>query len=269
MSEKLGSYSLNVFQEKEQELQRLKTQANVFLEQEKKIWIQSGLNSNMEVLDVACGCGISSSELSKLAFAGGVTGVDINPELLEIAKFNQKLEKINNLRFQEGNIYDLNFLGQEIFDFVYARFIFQHLFEPMKALNNIYNVLQPGGIICLLDIDDAWFTLYPEPSNLTSFCQMSAVVQKEKGGDRYVGRKLNTYLKNAGFIDVQTSIYTLSTDNISMKDFLDLSVRFRSEFMPLSSREAIDKELQEIYSLTTIPNAWGVVGIFITTGRRS
>ncbi|MBW4455979.1 MAG: methyltransferase domain-containing protein [Nostoc indistinguendum CM1-VF10] len=267
MIKKNNSYLLDNFFEKEKELERLKQQATAIIDHEKIIWSQAGLTASMNVLDLACGPGIISCELAKFVTSGKVTGFDLSETLLEIARCYQNIERVENVFFRQGDIYQTNFVEQT-FDFAYARFIFQHLSEPNKALQNIYQVLKPDGILCIVDIDDAWLTLYPEPASFSSLNQKAARGQQSKGGDRHVGRKLSTYLQTAGFTNVRTSVHVFTTDDIKMKAFLDITVGFKHEMIPLEQREIAIQELKDIYSVLDNPHAWGGVGVFVTTGRR-
>ena len=85
---------------------------------------------------------------------------DINEELIAVAHQAKASENVSNAAFAVGNVYALA-LPDNQFDFVYARFLFQHLERPQEALANVRRVLKPGGILCVLDIDDNWTSFSP------------------------------------------------------------------------------------------------------------
>jgi len=50
-----GSYKFGRFEKNAEELERLKLQATIALDTEKKAWETAGLKPGMQVLDIACG----------------------------------------------------------------------------------------------------------------------------------------------------------------------------------------------------------------------
>ncbi|GAG89546.1 unnamed protein product, partial [marine sediment metagenome] len=117
--------------------------------------------------------------------------VDLSEDLLNEARAYLTSRGIGNAKFQQGDVYSLDeSLG--FFDFIYTRFLFQHLADPKKALSKILPRLSPGGRLCVVDIDDAWLTLHPEPAGFHRFTKQAAEGQARNGGDRNVGRKLRT-----------------------------------------------------------------------------
>lgn len=260
-----GSYSVSDFRETRAEIERLEKQATISLELEKKIWLKYGLKNDTKVLDLACGLGILSCEMAKIAENGFVVGVDISEELLEKARYFKELKNIKNIRFQAGDIYDKNMVAEK-FDWIYARFLFQHLYEPNKALSNIHSFLNPGGKICIVDVDDRWLTFSPDSDIYISFTEKAAEGQKQNGGDRFVGHKLGQYLHNAGFGEIRTDIIPLTTADLGAKTFLDLTTGFKSEQIVIEQKEEAKKELEKIYDNLKAPFNWGAIGIFIATG---
>ena len=77
------------------------------------------LLQGQSVLDVGCGPGTISADLARLVAPGGVTGIDLAPEVVEVAR--QSAEGIDgvDLAFQVGDVYQLSF-DDSSFDVVYA-----------------------------------------------------------------------------------------------------------------------------------------------------
>lgn len=98
-------------------------------------------SSGKNLLDVACGTG-SHALLLKNNFQ--VLGLDINPEMLKIAK-----EKIPDMEFIEGNMKNLD-LNQS-FDVVICMFSainYNTSYNELeKTLQNFYDSLEKGGIL--------------------------------------------------------------------------------------------------------------------------
>lgn len=272
MGTQRGSYRYDSLEEKVQveEFERLYRQASTLLEIERDLWPGLGLVTGKKVLDIGCGSGIISRELSKQVYPAQVTGLDVSQVLLDKAKIvcatQQSLE--DNVDFAQGSVYDLPFLDDS-FDVVYARLLFQHLNEPLKALKNIFRVLKPGGTLCILDVDKGWSGTYPEPK--TSSALDEAIIKKQlaQGGDPWVGRKLSSYLNASKFKQVKTTVTLVDSDQLGLQNFfgmLSLGKSYqekKNEFTRL--KEKVRPELQ---ALIDSPYAWSGFGLFVVTGQK-
>lgn len=262
-----GSYKFGMFEKNTEELERLKLQATIALKQEQEIWHQSGLKPGMHVLDLACGPGFTACELAKVVGKGQVTGVDINEELIATAHQARESEGVENVSFQLGNLYDLN-LPENTFDFVYARFVLQHLEKPEIALSNVWKVLKPGGVLCILDIDDNWTSFSPESDAFIKFIRTAGAGQKRKGGNRLIGSQLFGLLTKAGYQNVSTRIRPITTEDLGVKYFLGVAILFRLEFLTKLQTLLMLPQLRKIKKAAADPNAWGALGVFATTGTK-
>jgi SAM-dependent methyltransferase len=267
MTNDAGSYAFGAFHENERELDRLKRQAKVALKLEQAIWARAGLKPGTHVLDLACGPGVISCELARaVGPEGTVLGIDYSADLLLEAERLRVSEGLTNIAFQQGNVYQLQ-LAPRSFGFVYARLLMQHLADPAAALAGLRGVVECGGIVCLVDIDDSWLCLAPELEAFTSFTRAAAEGQRQRGGDRHVGRKLGPLLHSAGFHDVHTEVQVITSHDIGLRTFLDITTGFKREQIPPERREAAEAELEAIYGLLERPEAWGAVGVFVATAR--
>jgi len=97
------------------------------------------------VLDIGCGTGRCIKTL--IDKGAIITGCDISPEMLKIAK-----KKFLNVEFAEGDIENLPF-KDDCFDVVLASFLIVHLKSLQKAFDEVYRVLKPGGIFILTNIN--------------------------------------------------------------------------------------------------------------------
>ena len=262
-----GSYDFGNFDQNQNELARLKRQAAIVSELEAKVLRDAGLKSGMRVLDLACGPGIVSVLLAEAVAPAEVIGVDLSESLLDEARAYAASRSASNVRFQQGNVYSLDdSLGQ--FDFIYTRFLFQHLADPETALRVIRSRLAPGGKLCVADIDDTWLTLHPEPDGFRSFTEQAARGQAANGGDRQVGRKLGGMLQAAGLQEVAVQVTTVSSRQLGMRNFLDITTGFKKEQVPASHAKQAEQELRAIYQLAEDEQAWGFVAVFVATGTR-
>ncbi|MGB7251156.1 MAG: methyltransferase domain-containing protein [Phormidesmis sp.] len=296
-----GSYLYESFQSqaKVQEFDRLYRQASILLTAERALWPTVGIVSGQQVLDLGCGPGVITRELAKQVYPAQVTGLDISQTLLDQgqrAYAEQRRDNDQNgyqngldlavsekVTFQQGNVYSLPFAA-ESFDVVYARLLFQHLSEPLDALQSIWHVLKPGGVLCILDVDDDWFSLYPEPAAFAQLRQAIVQRQRSQGGDPCIGRKLGHYLTQADFTQVNTAVVPVHSDQLGLANFFEL-LSLGSQYQEPSSGpepalEGSEKTAKDaitplraqaqsnIRSLMNGTYAWAGFGLFVVTGRK-
>ena len=85
------------------------------------------LSSESHLLDVGCGPGTITAGLG--AYCQQVTGVDAEPSIVEHAANHARNEEIQNVSFELGSAYDLQW-PDHTFDVVYAHQVLQHLGGP-------------------------------------------------------------------------------------------------------------------------------------------
>ena len=92
------------------------------------------------VLDVACGTGVLTRELSKRVGPGGaVTGLDLNEGMLSVAR--RILPEAN---WRQGDAAALPF-EDDSFDVVASQFALMYFTDRVAALKEMWRVLAPGG----------------------------------------------------------------------------------------------------------------------------
>ena len=104
------------------------------------------------VLDIGCGTG--NLTLRILGKGAKVVGMDINPDMICIAK--QKIEKSgfkDSVEFREEGVSELSSESDYMYDAVVSGLCFSELSddEQKYALKQIYRVLKPGGLLLLAD----------------------------------------------------------------------------------------------------------------------
>ena len=100
------------------------------------------LQTDDSVLDLACGYG--NTAITARAIGAKVTGVDITPKLLALAKEEEKISSISGIDWKEGDVEDLPF-EDESFDVILSTF--GHIFAPNQELagKEMVRVLKKGG----------------------------------------------------------------------------------------------------------------------------
>jgi malonyl-CoA O-methyltransferase len=100
------------------------------------------------VLDAGCGTGYFCQFAEKNG-ASKITGVDLSPAMIEIAKKNCHKTEFKCLDFSSHS------LGENLFDFVICALVLGHITNLDSVIKNISKALKSGGIFLLTDFHPA------------------------------------------------------------------------------------------------------------------
>ena len=205
----------------DRELARLRQQALLSWDKEIMALRRLGLTDGMAVLDVGGGPGFVTEQLLAALPASGVTMIDRDPALIAQARGYLQPGAGDRLAIVEASVMDSG-LPDDSFDFALARLVFQHLPDPVGAAREIRRVLKPGGRLVVADIDDKLQLYDPpnEPEIDAIFSRLDAD-QEDKGGSRFIGRRLPRILREAGFVDLQLESVLLHSDIMGMGPLAD------------------------------------------------
>jgi ubiquinone/menaquinone biosynthesis C-methylase UbiE len=189
--------------ESDEEALRLDIKTDGKMVEKQAIW--AGIKPGMRVADICYGSGKTTSILHKLVQPGGtVIGVDGSEKRIAYAK---KHYCDKGIVFEYKNILNpLDDLG--MFDFVWMRFLLEYYrTNSFEIVKNIYKIVKPGGILCLIDLDYNCLSHYGIPPKLekTLFSIMK-YVEENANFDPYIGRKLYSFLYALDFQDIDISV---------------------------------------------------------------
>jgi ubiquinone/menaquinone biosynthesis C-methylase UbiE len=111
--------------------------------------IAARLHGASDVLEVAPGPGYFAIELAKLGNFH-ITALDISKTFIEIATANARQAGVA-INFQLGNASAMPFADNS-FDLIYCSAAFKNFSEPVKALDEMFRVLRPGGQAIIHDL---------------------------------------------------------------------------------------------------------------------
>ena len=189
--------------ESSSEIRRLEMKTDFESLKQQALW--AGLKEGMKVLDIGCGSGITSSYLAEITGEeGSVTGIDASDE--RIAHAEREYGK-SNLHFIRQDIYEpMDYTDK--FDFIWVRFFLEyHRSRSADIVRKLKELLAPGGIMCLVDLDHNAMNHYEMPEKLEkALWGMMQKLQTEKDFDPYAGRKLYSYLFDLGFDDIDVKL---------------------------------------------------------------
>jgi len=201
------------------EMERLEQQAALAWREESRI-VADLAHDGMAVLDAGCGSGAATAQLRSLLPSSRIAGVEVNPELLAVAR--DRFAADPRTAILEGNLRDVATVtaGAAPFDFAYARFVFQHLAEPVAIARSLRTVLRPGGRLAVCDVDGGmWGAAVPDYENLSAAAyRRLGASQAQAGGDRLIVRKLPRILREAGYTDVTVRPYAYTVDEYGIDE---------------------------------------------------
>jgi phosphatidylethanolamine/phosphatidyl-N-methylethanolamine N-methyltransferase len=112
-------------------------------------YVLTSLNipSGANVLEVGIGTGLS---LPAYPSHCDVTGVDLAPEMLELARQKAVENGWRHFRFLEMDALDLKF-PDDSFDFVTSFHVISVVPDPVRMMREIHRVCKPGGTIVIIN----------------------------------------------------------------------------------------------------------------------
>jgi ubiquinone/menaquinone biosynthesis C-methylase UbiE len=180
------------------ETKRLELQSRVFENETVLTLKRAGINTGMRCIDLGCGIGDTTFLISKMiGERGRAIGLDSSPERIAICKKRMAREKIRNVSFIVDDVCDTAF-EDNAFDFVFSRFLFQHLMDPKKAVNEMLRLRRRGGIIGAEEfVHGSWFSDPPDPS-IDKLRRSYIRIAKMNGSDPLIARKLPGLFADVG-----------------------------------------------------------------------
>jgi ubiquinone/menaquinone biosynthesis C-methylase UbiE len=157
-------------------------------------------NGSQRFLDVGCGNGLVSRYLAR-EYDGEVTGIDIDPEQIELARRDSA--GVENVCFLEDDAAELPFPDNS-FDIVFSLGALHYISNWLDVLKEIKRVLKPDGYFVYADI------IYPErvtradSSSPVSFGLVTVDVNE-----------MNSFLEKFGF----TTIHSETTNLLVCRNY--------------------------------------------------
>ncbi|GAB3905326.1 methyltransferase domain-containing protein [Kibdelosporangium lantanae] len=109
----------------------------------------AGVQGNDEVLDIGCGPGWTTRQLAGRVPGGQVLGIDLSPQLLELARGRAAEEGLGNVTFEQADA-QVEAFPEGHFDVVVSRNGAQFFGDPVAAYGNIHRATKPGGRLVLM-----------------------------------------------------------------------------------------------------------------------
>lgn len=169
------------------------------------------------VLDVGSGLGQMTRAIARALGARQlVVGVEQNSEqLAEACRQAAQAKEAGLVDFRPGSAYELPISAEEqgSFDLVHARFLLEHVRDPLRIVQQMARAVRIGGQVVLVDDDHDLLRLWPSCPPYERAWEAYWRSYSEIGCDPLVGRRLGALLYEAGLerVAVQTIFYGAHT----------------------------------------------------------
>ena len=183
----------------DEETERLIEQSRLFEPITRRFLTSAGIGRGMRVLDIGSGAGDVSLIAAELVGPEGqVVGVDMNADILEIARTRVREAGHENVEFRSGDVQTLDLGGQ--FDALVGRLVLMYLPDPVAMLKQMLNRVRPGGIVMFQEIDFTITQAYKHPDTplMGQLGDWIVEVFERSGANATMGMELYRVLTEAG-----------------------------------------------------------------------
>ena len=109
------------------------------------------LKNGEKVLDLGCGAGHETIQAAmQVGELGETFGLDITPEMLEMARQNAREQEISNICFVYSSIEQMPF-DDSYFDAIMSNCVINHASDKKQVYREIFRVLRSGGRFVVSD----------------------------------------------------------------------------------------------------------------------
>lgn len=167
---------------------------------------EMNLRGDEAIIDFGSGLGQFSRAMARAVPRGRVVGIERDEEQIAGAKLLAEAEgEANLVEFRSGDVVDLDLADWGTYDVAHARFVLEHVREPVKVVRNMVRAVRKGGRIVLADDDHDVMRIYPEPAGFYDLWRAYMRTYDRNGNDPFIGRRLVSLLHEAGALPVRNT----------------------------------------------------------------
>jgi ubiquinone/menaquinone biosynthesis C-methylase UbiE len=243
-AEKSDSYALSVGKADLQRLQNLNEAVNGY----SVVLLEKYVKPGDSVLELGSGIGLTSQEIAKLVGnKGKVLAVDISNEQLFIARDLVK-DPLSNLTFKQSSVYDLKVRG--MYDVVYARFLFIHLTDVNKAIQEAVKYLKPGGYFIAEELrGNNTISSSPKDQRLDLVKEIDSLQEEVQKTNFSIADSLDKTFEANGLNVVYKGTIHPKLDTLNKRRNFSMGMRSLEETLVKNdkiSRENLHKKIKEV-----------------------
>lgn len=194
------------------------------------------------ILEAGCGIGAQTKIVAPKNLSSKFLSIDIALKSLEQAKIIINTNKINNVEFQQADIFELPY-EDEYFDHIFLSYLLEHISNPVEALIRLKKVLKKEGTITVIEGDHGSTYFHPDSEAAKKAIQCQVELQKQNGGDANIGRKLYPLLNQSGFKGIKVSPRQVYVDDSNPEWVEGFTKNTFTAMIKGISKEAVSKSL--------------------------
>lgn len=159
------------------------------------------LRGDERILDFGSGLGQFTRAMARAVPRGRVVGIERDPNQLQRSKQLAAGDDEEKLaEFRGGDVINLDLPSDEwgTYDVAHARFVLEHVSDPLRVVRNMVRSVRRGGRIVLADDDHDVMRLWPEPPGVNELWRAYMRTYDRNGNDPFIGRRLVALLHAAG-----------------------------------------------------------------------
>jgi SAM-dependent methyltransferase len=163
------------------------------------------LSGTEHILDVGAGLGQLTRAMSRTG--ARVLGIERSPEQIAEAHRQAALAG-ETIDLRPGDALALPLSASEwgSFDVAHARFLLEHVADPLAVVRQMVRAVRPGGRVILADDDHELLKFFPEPPGLSTVWHAYQRSYDRAGNDPIIGRRLPSLLHQAGAHPIRSTM---------------------------------------------------------------
>lgn len=158
------------------------------------------LDPGAALIDLGCGSGLSCRHLTQRFPEATIDGCDASEQRL--AQAAALIGSGLNVRFFPSDLEDIDSPPQR-YDYAVARFVLEHVEDPLACAKEAFRVLKPGGKLLVIEFDGQIFNLFPMSDSLSRKRDEIVPVLPV---NLCIGREIPSLLRRAGFEDLRWEV---------------------------------------------------------------
>ena len=171
------------------------------------------------VLDLGCGPGFTTAMLRERVGEGGsVVALDASPRWHAHLRGVLADRGWTNVEPLEARIEEAE-LGEGVFDFVLARWVFSFLPDPPAVMGGLARALVPGGGLLIQDYNHEGVSLFPRSAGFEAMIRATRELYERSGGDTWIAGRLPGLAMDAGLrvADLRSTVLSGGPESLAFR----------------------------------------------------